>query len=282
MVSPVTITYRIIDNHAFDVKAFSARWQRARKAAILAAIPEDERVSFELLNEIELLKILPESLYSTILRNVFDNSQKLGKSVVLYLGLRWEITDLIDVLPKMESPCFLGEWIKYKQAYVLERKGCTNVCVDDCTAKKMICEYWREAFDGLVMGACEDERLARHRSVGHGDTSCLDILYIEKLNQPVLSLVKPYSVYKYGGLPENLKVICDELAAQWLMIHGVNLVIEGYSEKTLYYHIVVKSEKSCSFSTKPLVASLEEKLKNIEPILLLQDTSPIAVYGGAD
>ncbi len=200
------------------------------------------------------------------LRRVFDFSRKLGLSLSKYLGVTFELNDLKEILPKLGTVCFDGEWQAHGASYVLKRSGCRLLQEQGSSA----CDYWREALDGLVMGLCEDERFARHESCGHGDASCVDVLFLDRESVrlgPIGSAQWP-----------KLRVIQECFQAV-----DMNLNFKGKLESTVYYELNSKTsnlKKSCSDSNADAHRELSEIFSAFFPTLKLQDVSPLAVIGG--
>lgn len=266
------------------------RWQRARVSAlqsvtgILGATSvrnDDSKENLATL-EVNLLSNVPEELQDQVIRKVFDNSRKFGLSVSRYLNLSLEISDFSEILPFTGIPCFLGIWRRHNDAQILARKGCSLLS----SHKSFGCDYWREALDGLVIGAGDTERLARHRSVGHGDDECVDVLFNESYARPrVVSAdsQKPDSssnFKKYGPVPFQLNQTLEDIAKRFESMR-VKLYIDGFSEGTLYYRLETDEGVLCGAGGKLLHDSFCKELIKKFPEILAKDSSPLAVYGGS-
>lgn len=224
---------RILEHAQFDLEDFSRRFESARNSA------------------------------GQDLRKLFDNTRKLGLSLVKYLGLTFELPDLVEVLPSLKTTCFDGIWKSHRASYVLERPGCKLLAEQGSAA----CDYWREALDGLVMGLCEDERLARHQSCGHGDSTCVDVLFLDRESvrlAPVPSKLLPKL---------NLMKTCFES-------EEAMLTFKGLLENTLFYEIKTLKTKPCGDENKNWHDELKSMAADFVPDLKLQDASPLAVIGG--
>lgn len=197
------------------------------------------------------------------LRRLFDNTRKLGLSLVKYLGLTCELSDLVEILPKLKTTCFDGTWKSHQASYVLERSGCPLLHKQGSFA----CDYWREALDGLVMGLCEDERLARHKSCGHGDLTCVDVLFQDRES------VRLAPVSNQFLLKLNLIQTCFES-------QQIRVVFKGLLEDMLYYDLKTPEEIPCGDENKNWHDELKIMVANFLPDLKLQDASPLAVIGG--
>lgn len=266
---------RITEAPGFSLADFQRRWELARLRAVRSAVAE---LANDATAETELLRLVPADARDRVLRNVFDYSRKLGVSASQYLGLSWEISDLADVLSLLKVPCVGGIWRDHNSAKVLERKGCDV----GAGLGAFGCDYWREALDGLVMGVGDTERLARHRSQGHGDDSCVDVLFIEKAGPPprVVSSGRQASSRRFGPLPEGLEESLREVCERFQAMK-IHLVLEGVSENILYYRLDAQEGVLCGAGGKLLHESFIRALARVNPCLIARDASPLAVYGGA-
>ena len=276
---------RICNHPEFDPKDFGLRWQKARLSALKSLLNEkgdpssaDEQALIA--QEMELLSRVPDELHEQALRRVFDYSRQLGVSVSRFLVLSLEISDFSEILESTKVPCFQGKWRIHNEAQVLERKGCPSLA----TLKSFGCDYWREALDGLVMGAGDTERLARHRSLGHGDQECVDVLFTENYSVPrVVSQeqksVSP-SLKKYGPVPSELIQALGEISKRFETMR-VRLHVDGFSEGALYYRLETDEGVLCGAGGKLLHDSFSKELAKKFPEILTRDSSPLAVYGGS-
>lgn len=257
---------RVILQDKFSIKDFHCRWKRARTFALQTFLqPLYHDSNFE--NETELLCLIPAEQQGLALRKVFDNSRKLGLSVSRFLNLSWEIQDISDVLSQSESPCLRGHWKDTKTGKALKRNGCPL----PKTLGSFVCDYWREALDGLIMGVGETERYARHASVGHGDKECVDIFYDDSID---VNSQKS----KFGEVPENISSELKWLTT-FLIRQGVSLNLRGVSEGVLYYEFISHGKPLCGSSNRAIQALLSQEVKTRFPGLALKDASPLAVYG---
>jgi hypothetical protein len=282
-MEPVTREFKI------DFDDLKWRWESARLSAIRSVlapelIPQTARpygaASFP---ELELLKSVAPESRDKLLRAVFDASRKLGLSFARFHRISLEISDLAELMPKMGSFCFQGNWKTHNSAQVLERQGCTALK----ELGSLGCDYWREALDGFVMGAGENERLARHRSQGHGDSECVDVLFTEEVAPPrVISSQEancnptPSTKIKYGPVPTEIQEGLVPARAR-LGAMRVKLQIEGLSEGNLYYRLDAEEGVLCGAGGKLLHDSLAREVQGLFPKLQLKDCSPLAVYGGS-
>jgi hypothetical protein len=136
------------------------------------------------------------------------------------------------------------------------------------------------------MGVGDNERLARHRSVGHGDLECLDVLFAEEYTVPrVVSGINqgqqmPGNRPRYGAIPADLSEQLEHTRKR-LEATGVTLELEGLSEGTLYYQLTPKKGVLCGAGGKLLHDSFLKDLARIAPHVKAKDSAPLAVYGGS-
>jgi hypothetical protein len=265
---------KIIDLPLFSPEDLRCRWLLARVASLEKALGLDRRaggMSIDLLipYELELLvQIKTEEVTETVLRNVFDHSRQLGMSLVRYLKHTFELSDLAEIIPSLGSPCFAGNWRIHNQAYVLTRLGCSS----NGARKSWHCDYWREALDGFVMGVGNDERLARHRSQGHGDSDCQDILFMETESKKVVG----DGISRWGALPEEL---ANHLRTQSITFEqkGYYLMVHGYSEGKLFYEMKAKATGNCGPGERMMSTHFESKVVQDFPNLKFAEISPQSV-----
>lgn len=257
---------RVLSDERFSPDDFQRRWLAARIAA-LRSVTGEAAADVEAADEIGLLSRVPDAERDTVLRRVFDNSRKLGISVVRFLGLSWEVTDIAEVLGRCPTPCLGGRWSRTRTATVLERAGCEPVKA----VGSFYCDYWREAVDGLVMGVGETERFARHASAGHGDPSCVDVFFDDSLDH---AGARP----RHGMVPEKILLGLSGIKTR-LERMKATLTFEGLSEGVLYYRLESSEGPLCGASGRLLHESITREAKNLFPGLLLKDASPLAVYG---
>ncbi len=265
---------KIIDLPLFSAEDLRCRWLLARVSALEKALGMDRRaggMSIELLipYEFELLELVKtEEVKEDALRNVFDHSRQLGMSLVRYLKHTFELSDLAEILPLMGSPCFAATWKVHNQAFVLARSGCSA----NGAKKSLHCDYWREALDGFVMGVGNDERLARHRSQGHGDADCQDILFMETESKKIVG----DGVSRWGALPEEL---AGHLKNQAIAFEqkGYHLMVHGFSEGKLFYEMKAKSSGNCGPGEQIISTHFESKVMQDFPNLKFAEISPQSV-----
>jgi len=264
---------KIVDNPNFSSEDFYARWEKCRFSSLTASgvlfSPSDEE-SF-ILNTIA--ETLPESLQKEVLKSVFDFSRVFGLSFSKHFGVSLEIHDFADILTKTTHPCFFNSWKEHNSSLVLERKGCG-------VKNSFVCDYWREALDGLVMGASDEARLARHKSAGHGDEQCLDILFTEG-DTLSASAIDYQKLFKYGEIPHFLRHSLENIEQD---LKKINLlpIIEGLNEGTLFYKLEARKGVLCGDTSLRGHEIFQKQLLEKFPDLKFKDVTPLAVYGGAE
>lgn len=208
-----------------------------------------------------------EKPQEALLRGVFENSRKLALSLAKRLGVTFEVQDFNGLLESSGIPCFQGRWSQRPLARILERKGC-DFCVE---AGSKVCDYWREAMDGLVMGLGEKERLARHACVRHGDQACIDVFYTEATGGEGEDLA-------WGPVPEHMAVDLFEATAYFQLKHKVTIDLKGFREGVLYFGFNSSTDALCGTSNL-LTQRFRDMVREKYPGLSLKDVTPQAVLG---
>jgi hypothetical protein len=261
----------------FSIRDFISRWDKARLQACTRTLVEFHARTPFLINpnEMELLAICPEDKKDELLKSVFDLSRQLASSASKYFKVSFEIQDLAKVLSQSGSPCVGGQWFAHKEAYIYSRKSCSQFN----KIGSFVCDYWREACDGLVMGLGEDERFTRHASVGHGDSECLDVIFVDK---PTRSKSNEHgSKMKWLPLPEYLKKDLDTVVQRMERLR-IKVDFLGYAEGKVFYLIENKEDPTsslCGPGGRYFHEKLKEEVNKMQPDLIIQDAAPLAVYG---
>lgn len=229
------------------------RWERARLAALRAALPEARAET-----EAELLGAALEADLAGTLRRAFDNSARLGAGYRRTHGERQTLATLPGLLEALGVPCLHGgTWRFDRHAAALERRPCRRRSTPET------CDFWREAIDGLIAGLGDGTRHARHRSLGHGDAVCLDLLYDD-----------PESPLRFGELPAEVSEAArgvQRLVAAFAA--GARLELLGVSESVLAYRL--------NPADASLRALVERELHHKLPHLRASELSPRPVMGAA-
>jgi hypothetical protein len=255
------------------------RWKKARMSAVgglLKTTSSPRHSEAHQAREEDLLKEVTDSELATkILRQVFDVSRALGVSASRFFGVSFENRDFVDLLRESGISCYSSSFVAQNESWVLERKGCSDFLQvaeaqpqSGFSLSRFFCEYWREALDGLVMGLGENERTARHESLGAGDSRCLDILYVEG---------SPGSkVNRYGVVPPLITQAFSDLSAQ-LQAQQYRLILEGYSEGTLFYQVESRQTKLCGTGGDLIHQVIASSAMKKFPGLKVKNVAPFAV-----
>jgi hypothetical protein len=114
------------------------------------------------------------------------------------------------------------------------------------------------------MGLGEEARFARHRSLGHGDIHCLDVLY------PVSE-----GTHRFGEIPkemmEKLSHLSEPFSRTGISFNGV-----GFSEGTLYFR--VEGTHLCGPGRNLLLDQWRRKVGKDLPNIHLVDITPRSVF----
>lgn len=259
-----------------NLDQFANRWQKARVSALLRTcdLPSvgtdktEENLLKQYFSKSQRaadggLNTSAENLY----RAVFDYSRLLGLSLSKFLGLTFEVQDFQELLKKSGIPCAQGNWEERSNARVLNRKGC-----DFCPqAGAQVCDYWREALDGLVMGLGDKERFVRHACARHGDSTCVDVFYREAGERPENSLA-------WGTLPEHMSPILSEICHDFENKMKVPVLLKGLREGVLYFEFKLPTDGHCG-GGQLLIGAFQRKVQKHYPGLKVQETTPRAVLG---
>jgi hypothetical protein len=256
----------------FDYTEFSTRWLRARvSAASLGDSSLQNRVGLTeegLLHEVELVNEIPLNMFEFALRQVFDNSRKLAISASQHHRIRLEIGDFQQLLNASALPCAQGHWTRRSQSHFVSRFGCAH----GKSKNTRICDWYREAMDGVVVGLGETERFVRHRSEAYGDDGCLDIIFDDTQNLAADDM-------RYGPIPPPLLQHLNSVVSDW-RLRGFVLAWKGYSAGTLFYTLAShdETEALCQSRGRTLHQDLTTSVREVFPTLRIQDSTPLAVY----
>lgn len=218
-------------------------------------------------------------IFENALKKVFLNSRNLGQSYQKKYQFSWELSDLKNELGNLNVDCLKGQIIKQNNAIVLQRNGCefcqTNK--DKLYVTKNICQFWREAIDGLIMGLCENERYVRNHSLSVNDSFCQDIFFSEDIaeqkNKPVSYWKNPY---RWGSIPSTMAASLKDIENKFSDLK-VNLTFLGMAENQLFYKLESGQVNTCGVSGTLFKNLLEKNVKNCFPNIELKDATPVAV-----
>lgn len=198
-----------------------------------------------------------DSSQDEFLRAIFDQARRLG------LEMRrqgaWQDVQMADWLSESDLPCLGGQWQTLDQGgHALHRPS--------CALRPTACDVWREALDGLVMGAGDSLRYARHFSGEFGE--CVDLLYDEeKVNQ------------RWADIPVALQQPLLRLQER-LAVHQAELEWLGYAEGTIYYRLQDRHPQLQGHRHGFLVNSVTDFAATELPEIKLFEASPRAIWDG--
>ncbi|MFN8370706.1 MAG: hypothetical protein U0T83_08815 [Bacteriovoracaceae bacterium] len=259
---------RCIDSPKFNREEFFEKWERARKAACISILKAKNINANYFMSERDLLKLIDNESKETLYKNVFDNSRKFALSAMKYLGFLLEISDFKDLLMKSDIPCFSGKWDEAVDIRVLRRDGCAL----GLELKAIACDYYREALDGFIMGSSDNERYARHESMGNGDKSCIDVFFIENSNRE-----QNFNI-RFKPIESEVITSFEKIKEEYRK-SNIDLKLLGMAEGKLFYMLDCKSGPLCQSTGKYFHKKFQDEAKALYPNLLLQDMLPVAVYG---
>lgn len=237
------------------IEDLANRFRFARRSALLSVCPESKA-----LDEGELLGLALERDSAAIHKRVFENSLKLGWGFTRFYGHEIQLGDLPSVLGQLQVPCAMGAWSAPRDgALRWEREGC-----GPNGARKAVCDYWREALDGLVLGLGGGTHHARHASRGAGGSACVDVLFVD-----------PESPLRYGPIPAEMRPALDRVVALAKSFDSQReLEFVGLSEDVLFFRESAAVEGGVSVRS-----FVERAVQRRYPQLHLMDTSPRPVLG---
>lgn len=200
-----------------------------------------------------------------LLRRIFDFSRIFGLEIFKKEKLSLNLEKIVSIIKNLNIGCVSGDFIKTSDSsFSVKRKSCPY-----SADKELICLYWREALDGLIMGLGDSERYSRHKSIKYGlNDSCVDVFYdSEKID---LSKDK---------VPEEI-LKCIEKKKIKLAEKGIEVLPLGFSEKTLFYTIKDLKSDLNAFRRRFVRESFEKSFEKKFPFIELFEMSPRAVIEG--
>lgn len=249
-----------------SIEPLRRRWKGAREAAVFKFTGLGSEDEF-----FDNINIVSDEDFESVVKELFLNSRKLGLGYQRANQLTWERDEFVQYLPSLGSPCAKGAWLKKEKASVLVRGGCIN----GTRLGTRYCQYWREAFDGLVLGLSEDVGYVRHSSIGAGDARCEDIIYDDEASPTDAIWTNPY---RWGELPVDMRSDLHEIEKRFDDLK-IDLKFLGVAEQNLFYKLEPKENLTCGSAGTIYRSHLEKIVKEKFPNLRLKDASPVAVYG---
>jgi|GEM_PF-3178748 len=215
-----------------DLDELATRWERARAAA------------------------------GTSERLLFEHSLTLGKGFARFHHGPVKPQQLPGVLAALGVPCLTGTWSEdpVEPAYWLERPPCS-------AATAAGCDGWREAISGLVLGVTGGVCHSRHRSGGHGDRRCVDVVHTEAL-----------SPLRFGAIPPELSPGLDSVRRLIARFRGgAEVRFLGVCEGALLYRIIARQP-----GPHPLGQIVARCLLKRFPSLQLRELADLPVLDAGD
>ncbi len=253
-------TTPIVAHANFSVADFLSRWQRARVATLLSAIPDSTDLSENAL--IRCAATRPTDIRDQILKELFRNCWRLGQSTKRFFAMTWELDDFKDILAHGTIPCFRGEWIGTGKHLTLKRTGCN----DGSTIGSFACDYWREALDGIVMGCGDSARYVRWKNKVLGDDYCEDVYFLES----------DATSHRYAPISPNvLAALAPTLESIARLRITINL--KGINGDDLYYELLSQDSLGCSSVPSIARTMFQKAVAKHFPRLKIVDVSPRSV-----
>lgn len=236
------------------VDDLASRWRRACLASLRVVDPD---VPDGIADEARLERVLAIDP-ARAQRAVFDNSLRLGRGYARTVGREIGLGEIAELLGRLSVPCLTGEWrpSRGEPGAFLERAGCRSPA-------GVVCDFWREAISGLVLGVTGGILHARHDSRGHGADRCVDVFFL-RTDGPL----------RFGPIPEPMRPTLDRvrrIARAFDELADVDFV--GLSEGTLFYELT-QPERAGGLGVRSLV---ERELQRRLPSLAVREISPRAV-----
>ena len=197
------------------------------------------------------------------LRAIFDAGRQLGLN--LSQPGPWDAEKMALALTDSNLPCVGGTWRQHVDgAWKRVRRPDASCLADRCHA-------WREALDGLVMGAGDTLRYSRHSqgSDPFGAEKCVDVLYD----------VRDAARWRWADVPAKLEQRLQPLLAQLAKTQAV-LKLHGYAEGTLFAQIEDQHPQLGGHRYGLLLESIQRFIAREIPEISLREMSPQAVWTG--
>lgn len=247
-----------------------ARWRRSRESALRRFFPMEKGEEGESLKH---LGRLSEENFESLLKDIFQNSRSLGRSYQKAFGLSWERSDFAKHLSDLNAACAAGVISESANAISWERRGCPGGKAHGFR----YCQYWREAFDGVVLGLSDTERYVRHKSLGCGDSYCVDLIYAD---ETAPNQVRWRDKNMWGTIPPKY---AGDLSAieEKLIRFGAKVDLLGIKERVLFYKFEPGEKQMCGGGGAILKNLFEKMVKDKFPGLSLRDATPLPIHGGA-
>lgn len=245
-----------IHNHS---KAFDSS-----RMALLTNFIKLNTEQVELVDEKELLSkinLLTEEERERLFRQIFDLSRKTGLEI-LKEKERLNIKETVKIINSLKIPCIENSF-EFDEA-TSSAKSTRKTCI--CSASETSCQYWRESLDGLIMGLGDNERYVRHQSILYGkNDTCVDVIYDSSVSD-----------MRWGEIPSEISMTLTPIIEKYQK-KGVEIILKGINEKTLYFQIKDKDSNLAGFRRKYILENFQETFKKKFPDLNIFEISPRAV-----
>jgi hypothetical protein len=228
------------------------RFARARRSA-LTKVYEGEPPA----DEIAALVELREARWEEALKQVYLASWRLGRGAARVAGGPIRLAELADRLRAGHGvPCLAGRWRAEGGSVVRESPG----CAEGVMGGARVCDWYREALDGLVSGLGQEIGFARRASLGRCGSHCEDVLFDDSAPElrlgPVPTFVIEHVAYPVRRLAED----------------GIELRLLGLAENRLYVSFARKAG-GCGVP-RLYLDLLADHLRERFPELELRDATP--------
>lgn len=259
-----------LDDRMLEIDPRSAdlnhRWRAARRAAIVGvtgAVAAEDAAPDAAPESPWVLALALSAGREGLLRQVYDNGLRLGRSFARFHGGPVPADALGALLAGLDGPCLRGRLCRDPAlggAQVLDRPPCAVV-------ETGTCDYWREAIAGLVHGLTDGLHFARHDSAGRGGRRCRDVVSAQADGPGRLAALDD----------EESAALAAATVALRLLAPGVTLHFEGRLEDAIAYR---RAGDGCGPAAPTLEgqgAPIDEVLGRFLPGRTFKDTSPRAV-----
>jgi hypothetical protein len=231
------------------------RFTRARRSA-LAKVYEGEPPS----DEVTALVELREARWEEALKQVYLATWRLGRGAARVAGGPIRLAEMADRLRAGRGvPCLAGRWRAEGAAVVRESPG----CAEGVMGGARVCDWYREALDGLVSGLGQEIGFARRASLGRCGSHCEDVLFDD--SAPELRLA-PVPTFILEHVAHPIRRLDEE---------GIELRLLGLAENRLY---VTFARRSGGCGVPRLYFDLlADHLRERFPEIELRDATPRAM-----
>lgn len=242
-----------VDKH----RELALRFAKARLSALTRAQGEERKGE----TEVSLLGAVSEDAAErqALARRVFENAAKLGQSYARYHRYTPSREELGDILCQSQAPCALSSWATAdsEPALVARRGGCS------LANTAFACDFFAEAFSGLVSGLSDHVRHARSAAMGRGDAACIDVLY-----------ERPESLLRFGPIPEEMRSQLCSIERRVARFCSTSVAFVGLSHGTLFY----KARDGEREGALSIAAMITREVSRRFPSLRTENISPRPVF----